>query len=149
MNIAEPELSYDSHDPEGFRAGTLRPGPDLGAELLGASVYELPPGQAVCPYHYEYAEEEWLLVLSGIVEVRHPDGTDTLEPWDMVCFAKGPDGAHGVRNAGDDTARVLMFSNVAELAATVYPDSDKLGVYPRGERFVFNRADTVDYYEGE
>jgi hypothetical protein len=42
-----------------------------------------------------------------------------------------------------------MFSNVAELAATTYPDSDKIGVYPQGERHLFRRADAVDYYDGE
>ena len=57
LNIGEPEFAYDSKDPEGFRAGMLRAGPLLDAKQLGASVYELPPGQAICPYHYEYGEE--------------------------------------------------------------------------------------------
>ena len=50
--------------------------------MTGASVYELPPGQAICPYHYEYGEEEWLLVLDGRPTLRHPEGTDQLDPWD-------------------------------------------------------------------
>ena len=33
-------------------------GPLLGGRQLGASIYELPPGQAIFPYHYAYAEEE-------------------------------------------------------------------------------------------
>jgi len=149
VNLAEAEFEYDDTDPDGFRAGRFRPGPGLGASRTGISVYELPPGQAICPYHYEYSEEEWLLVLDGEVEVRRPDGSERLGPQQLVFFATGPDGAHGIRNAGEGTAHVLMFSNVAELAATVYPDSDKLGVYPVGERHLFRRADAVDYYEGE
>lgn len=149
MNLAEAEFEYDDTDPAGFRAGLFRPGPGLGASRTGISVYELPPGQAVCPYHYEYSEEEWLLVLDGEVEVRRPDGSERLGPQELAFFATGPDGAHGIRNAGQGTAHVLMFSNVAELAATAYPDSDKLGVYPVGERHLFRRADAVDYYEGE
>jgi uncharacterized cupin superfamily protein len=149
MDISDSEFSYDDEDAEGFRAGTFRPGPELGASITGLTVYELPPGQAVCPYHYEYAEEEWLLVLAGTVEVRNPEGSETVEPSQLVFFPRGPEGAHGIRNAGEGTARVLMFSNVAELAATVYPDSDKLGVYPVGERHIFRRGDAVDYYEGE
>ena len=74
----------------------FRPGPDLGAKETGMSVYELPPGQAICPYHYEYGEDEWLLVLAGRPSVRTPDGTEELEPWDVVFFPKGPDGAHQV-----------------------------------------------------
>ena len=37
-----------------------------GGKALAVKAYELPPGEAACPYHYEY-EEEWLLVLSGEV----------------------------------------------------------------------------------
>ena len=43
-------------------------------------VYELPPGQAVGPYHYEDPEEEWLLVVSGTPTLRHPGGEDQLVP---------------------------------------------------------------------
>ena len=102
-NIEEPEFDYDPEDPEGFRAGMFRPGPDLGASMLGASVYELPPGQALCPYHYEYGEEEWLLVLRGTATVRTPEGEEELGPWDLTCFPPGPDGAHQVRNATGET----------------------------------------------
>ena len=65
VNLTNPELSYDPEDPDGFRSGMARFGPQLGAKETGASLYELPPGQALCPYHYEYGEEEWLLVVSG------------------------------------------------------------------------------------
>ena len=149
MNLAEAEFEYDPDDPEGFRVGLYRPGPGLGAKLTGMSVYEVPPGQAVCPYHYEYSEEEWLLVLDGRVEVRRPEGTEVLGPHETAFFTTGADGAHRIDNAGEDTAHVLMFSNNEDVAVTAYPDSDKLGVYPSGERHLFRRGDAVDYYEGE
>jgi uncharacterized cupin superfamily protein len=63
VNIADPAFAHDKAKPEGFRGGIFRFGPLLGAEQLGTSVYELPPRQSICPYHYEYGEEEWLLVL--------------------------------------------------------------------------------------
>jgi uncharacterized cupin superfamily protein len=149
VNLAHAEFEYDPEDPEGYRAGRYQPGPAVGATRTGVSVYEMPPGQAVCPYHYEYTEEEWLLVLDGEVEVRRPQGTEVLGAQELVYFATGPEGAHGIRNAGEGTARVLMFSHAVELSATVYPDSDKVGVYPPGERHLFRRGDAVDYYEGE
>ena len=65
MNLEHAEFEYDPEDPEGYRAGRYQPGPAVGATRTGISVYEIPPGQAVCPYHYEYTEEEWLLVLDG------------------------------------------------------------------------------------
>ena len=78
------------------------------------SVYELPPGQTICPYHHENPEEEWLLVLAGQPTLRHPEGEDKLEPWDVVFFPPGPGGAHAVRTDTDSTARVLMFSDVSK-----------------------------------
>jgi hypothetical protein len=66
VNIREPRFEYDDNDPAGFRPGVFRFGKLLGARRLGTSVYELPPGQSVCPYHYEYGEEEWLSVRPAI-----------------------------------------------------------------------------------
>ena len=150
-NIGNPEFSHDETDPEGFRAGMARLGPLLGAAETGITVYELPPGQAVCPYHYEMGEEEWLLVLTGTPTLRTPDGEERLEPWDVVCFPRGPEGAHGIRNETDEYARVLMFSTFVTPTATVYPDSDKVGIWtgdPETDVLV-RRSSKVDYYDGE
>jgi uncharacterized cupin superfamily protein len=152
INIAAPQFEYDSDDPEGFRSGLARLGKLLGgAEESGISVYELPPGQAVCPYHYECGEEEWLLVLEGTPTLRTPEGSERLEPWDVVFFPKGPAGAHGIRNETDETVRVLMFSTVVIPTATVYPDSDKVGVWtgdPEAD-LIARRESKVDYFDGE
>jgi uncharacterized cupin superfamily protein len=151
VNIASPELTFDADDPDGFRAGMFRFGPLLGATKTGASVYDLPPGQAICPYHYEYGEEEWLIVLSGRPTLRHAQGADQLEPWDACCFPPGPDGAHQVRNDTEEPARVLMFSNVLHPAATVYPDSDKVAVWTgnRDDDVIVRRSSAVEYFDGE
>ncbi len=151
INIAAPEFAYDGDDPEGFRSGMARLGELLGAKESGASVYEIPPGQSICPYHYEVGEEEWLLVLEGSPTLRHPEGADLLEPWDVVCFPRGPEGAHGVSNETEAIARVLMFSTVVVPTATVYPDSDKVGIWTGDpETDVMVRRDSaVGYFEGE
>jgi uncharacterized cupin superfamily protein len=152
INIAAPAFEYDDSDPEGFRSGLARLGKLLGgAEESGASVYELPPGQAICPYHYECGEEEWLLVLEGEPTLRHPEGSERLAPWDVVFFEKGPAGAHGVRNETEETVRVLMFSTVVTPTATVYPDSNKVGVWtgdPETDVMV-RRESKVEYFDRE
>jgi hypothetical protein len=51
-NIFKPEIVHDEGDPRGYETGYDRFGPKVGAKELGATVYELPPGQSVCPYHY-------------------------------------------------------------------------------------------------
>jgi uncharacterized cupin superfamily protein len=151
VNISDPAFEYSDDDPEGFRSGLARLGPLLEAKQLGASVYELSPGQAICPYHYEYAEEEWLIVLTGTPTIRHPEGSEVLEPWDVVCFPTGPDGAHLVRNETEGPVRVLMFSSVVFPAVTVYPDSDKIGIWTgnKEDDLMARRSSGVEYFDGE
>jgi uncharacterized cupin superfamily protein len=149
--FTSPEPSYDPEDPEGYRAGADRFGAKIGAAQMGMTVYELPPGQSICPYHYEYGCEEWLFALDGPVVLRHPGGEQGLERGDVVCFPPGPDGAHQVFNRGQETVRVAMLSTKPELAVAVYPDSDKIGVFPGDPRdkIMVRRSSDVGYYEGE
>ncbi len=151
INLSSPAFEYDDDDPEGFRAGVHRFGPQVGAEQTGTSLYELPPGQALCPYHYEYGEEEWVLVVAGRPTLRDPDGSHELVPNDVVFFPRGPAGAHQVRNDGDETARVLMWSTIVVPTATAYPDSDKVGIWTgnRDDDMLVRRASAVEYYDGE
>jgi uncharacterized cupin superfamily protein len=151
LNIGSPEFTYDADDPEGFRAGMFRFGPQLGAKESGSTVYELPPGQAICPYHYEYGEEEWLLVLDGTPTLRTPDGEAEIGPWEMVFFPPGPEGAHSVCNKTGTTVRVLMFSTRKEIAAAVYPDSGKIGIFTGNpdDDIMVRRTSGVPYFDGE
>ena len=150
VNFHDLAPEYDDADPEGYRAGMARFGPSLGASMMGASLYELPPGQSICPYHYEYPDEEWLVVLDGRVTVRHPAGEDELGKGDIVCFQPGPDGAHKVSCLGEETARVLMTSTKVKPAIAVYPDSNKIGIWPGDERdTLMMRRETLEYYDGE
>jgi len=132
--------------PDGFRRYSTRVGAALGAARTGLSVYELPPGQAVGPYHYEDPEEEWLLVVSGTPTLRHPGGEEQLEPWDLVFFPAGPAGAHHVRNNGESTARVAMFSSITGVGAVVYPDSDMIQLFTTDgeDDLVVRRGSAVD-----
>ena len=133
--------------PDGFRRNSTRVGAALGAARTGLSVYELPPGQAVSPYHYEEPEEEWLLVVSGTPTLRHPDGEEHLEPWDLVFFPSGPAGAHLVRNNSESTARVAMFSSsIATVGAVVYPDTDMVWVWTADDAvdIIVKRSSAVD-----
>ena len=49
INIADPDFTFDPADPDGFRSGLFRFGKLIGMRKLGASVYELRPGQSICP----------------------------------------------------------------------------------------------------
>ncbi len=83
--------------------------------------------------------------------MRTPEGETRFREWDVCVFPQGPSGAHGVRNDTSEVVRVLMFSDVIWPAATVYPDSDKIGVWVGNDddTAMFLRDSKVDYFEGE
>ncbi len=147
VNLFDLALEHDEDDPPGYHCAYGRTGPLLGAEQLGLSVYELPPGQSICPYHYETGEEEWLIVLAGRPTLRTPEGERELGTWDCAFFPAGEEGAHKVTNGTDERARVCIWSNRLEVSTSVYPDSQKVGAWPPGK--LFRIADAVEYYEGE
>ena len=150
-NVLSIDCVYDETDPDGYHSGLADVSQAVGGKALAAKVYELPAGESVCPYHYEY-EEEWLLVLEGAVLVRTPEGEKELALGEMACFPPGPAGAHKVTNRGEPVARVVMFSSAREPAVAVYPDSDKIGVWPGNsdDKVMLRRADgNVDYWDGE
>ena len=153
VSLNEPDLQPDADDPPGFRALMWRFGRDaLGASRTGMSLYEIPAGESVCPYHYEAGEDEWILVLEGTPTVRDPDGMHELSPMDVVYFPPGPEGAHQIRNDSDAPARVLMFGENILPGVSVYPDSDKVGVWttnPADSDLLFRRGSAVPYFDGE
>jgi uncharacterized cupin superfamily protein len=151
FNVFGAECSYSEDRPAGYRCGSVRFGPSIGAERISGSVYELPSGESTFPYHYEYGSEEWLLVLAGNPTLRHPEGEDELEPGDLVCFRNGPEGAHKLTNHKDQAARLIILSTFQRPAVAVFPDSDKVGVWPGddSDHVLVERASGVPYWHGE
>jgi uncharacterized cupin superfamily protein len=147
-NVFEPELDGEL-ERDGFRHRGAEIGKQAGTQRLGASLYELEPGQANCPYHWHAANEELLLVLSGTLAVRTPEGERQAVAGDVVAFGRGERGAHQLVAQGDEPARFLMLSERNSPDVTVYPDSDKVGVRVPGLRLNFRAADAVDYWDGE
>lgn len=152
-NVEDP-LFDEPREQEGFRAQRARLGRQAGAQRLGLSLWEVAPGQAAYPYHFHYTEEELLVVLSGALALRTPQGWRELAPGEVVCFLRGEHGAHQLVNRGAEPARFLSFSSSGEPDLVMYPDSGKLGGFERlpdggGLSMLFRVSDAVDYYDGE
>jgi uncharacterized cupin superfamily protein len=139
----------DTGTPEGFKAREASIGEAIGAEHLAGNVLEILPGDRPWPYHWESTQEEWLIVLSGTPTVRTPEGDERLAAGDVVCFVRGPDGAHEVRNASDAPCRVILLSDRAAVNVIAYPDSGKIGVRTPWLHPNFPESAAVGYWEGE
>ena len=133
----------------GYRRRFKMIGATLGAELLGATLYELPPGQRTWPFHFEHGNEEWLLCVAGQPTLRGSDGDRELEPGDVAWFPRGPLGAHQVINRTDEPARVLIASTKIRPDVSEYPDSGKIRVRVEEGRYDLARFPEVGYWDGE
>ncbi len=152
-SIREPEFDEPREEP-GFRCRRARLGRQAGAERLGLSLWDLPPGQAAYPYHYHLGEEELLVVLDGRPTLRTPEGARELAEGEVVGFLRGEDGAHQLVNRTEETIRFLALSTSGDPDLVVYADSGKLGAYERlpeggGLRALFKLADAVGYWTDE
>ena len=154
-NAFEPDFDA-AQDRPGFSWRRARLGRQAGAERLGASLFELPPGEASFPLHYHYANEEMLVVLRGRPTLRTTGGERELSEGEVVAFVVGERGAHQLINRTEDPVRLLLVSEMVGPEVIVYPDSGKTGAREQppggaqdGLYRVFRDADAVDYFEGE
>jgi uncharacterized cupin superfamily protein len=150
QNLLSLALEEASGNPAGHRFSAASLTRRVGAVATGMGVYELEPGNASWPYHFETTEEEWLIVIEGALTLRTPEGEAVLRAGDVACFPAGAAGAHAVRNHTDATARYAMPSSSAPYGdAAVYPDSGKVHVAAAGFDHRGRLGEPVDYWEGE
>jgi uncharacterized cupin superfamily protein len=154
-NAFDPDFDADQDRP-GFTYRRAKLGAQAGAQQLGASLYEVPPGQSTFPYHAHTANEELLVVLEGRPSLRTPSGWRELDPGEVVAFPAGEEGAHQLANRSQDSVRVLVVSTMIAPEVNLYPDSGKLMAATRapgaaGEGFqeAYRRDHATDYWEGE
>ncbi|WP_290810621.1 cupin domain-containing protein [Halovivax sp.] len=152
------ELEWETLERGGSEWKRKRLGAAAGGDEIGCSLYELPAEKRSWPYHYHAGNEEALFVLEGAGTLRLDGDELALESGDYVALPAGERGAHRVVNDSPGALRYLLLSTMNEPDVTVYPDSEKVGVFAGsppggdGERDVhgyYRLADGVDYWTDE
>jgi uncharacterized cupin superfamily protein len=154
-NLYQPRFEESGEAP-GLRSRRAQLGRQAGAERLGASLYELGPGNAPFPFHYHVANEELLIVIGGTPSLRSAEGERELAEGEVVAFPRGEGGAHQVVNRTQQPARVLIISEMNAPDIVVRPESGKLSAFGRppggrgeGMHKVFFLRDEAEFWEGE
>ena len=154
-NLYEPDFDAGQEQP-GFTWRRARLGRQAGADRLGASLFELQPGDAAFPYHFHFGNEEMLVVVSGRPSLRTGQEWRKLDEGEVVAFRVGEEGGHQVANLSDAPARILMLSEMNGPDVIVLPDSGKVqaregapGGPDPGLWQIFRSEDAVAYFEGE
>jgi len=151
-NLHDPEFDELREHP-GFNARRARLGRQLATQMLGASLWEIDPGETAYPYHAHLAEEELLFVLEGTPSLRTPSGWREVEPGEVLAFPRGEEGAHQLVNRSDGLVRFLAVSTQYGPDIVVQIDEGKVGAFERpprggGLRLWFRRDSAVPYFEG-
>jgi uncharacterized cupin superfamily protein len=132
---------------------STRLGEQAGAEHLGMSLYQIPPGDGIV-FHYHLQREELLIVLSGRLSLRTAEGWSEVPEGEVVAFPRGERGAHGFENRSDQPVRLVVISEQNAPNIIVYPDTNEVGIIdaaqPSESRFgaLFNVSEAVSDYGG-
>ncbi len=149
-NVHEIELhGFDRAPLYNCQSGSLTDG--TAAQQLGAGFDIVPPGFQSCPYHFHWAQEEMFIILVGSGTLRVAGERVPIKAGDVITIPAGPEYPHHILNTGDVDLHYISISTMQRPEVCEYPDSGKVGAFPgkRGERFVQQRANHLDYWEGE
>jgi uncharacterized cupin superfamily protein len=83
-NLFHPEW-HAEQDRSPFTWRRARLGRQAGAEKLGASLFELPPGRSSFPLHVHHANEELIVIVAGRPTLRTLDSERILQPGEVVA----------------------------------------------------------------
>jgi uncharacterized cupin superfamily protein len=127
-NVYGNEWDVERTSKEGAAVRLLHIGHRAGSSLIGGTLMEVGPGYRG-PYHLHHGNEELLLVLTGRVTVRFEDGRREAEPGDVVFFARGADGLHGLENHSGEPARFVLMSSKVHPDVTERPEEGLIGTF--------------------
>jgi len=157
--VNEATLVWNEHNhTERFSCRRKALSADGRGEQIGCSMYEVQPGKTAFPFHFHWANEETIYILSGHGSLRLGEQEFAVAAGDYIALPTGPDHAHQLIGKGEQPLRYLCFSTMQSPEVCEYPDSDKVGALAgsapgskEGRKLTsFHRkSDNVPYFEGE
>ncbi len=97
-----------------FRFRRKQLGAAAGARMLGASLYEVPPGASAFPRHFHSANEEAIYILDGAGTLTLGDAQFAVGRGDFIALPAGAAHAHRLANTADAPLVYLCLSTMIE-----------------------------------
>lgn len=144
--------------PEGsaFGGRWRRVGMHIGAQKLGYSFFDVPPGRAAFPFHTHTGNEEMIYIIEGEGVLRFGKEELAITSGTVIACPPGGEYPHQLVNTGASELRYLVVSTMEYPDLSEYPDSNKVGAYgtaavgPQvGFRALYVKDKNVNYYDGE
>jgi len=104
----------------------------LGLTHLGASYFEVKPGEAAFPFHVHYLEDEIIVILAGQGTYRFGAESHAVQQGDVLSAPAGrADVAHQLTNSGSEPLKYLCVSSASETNVVELPERGVLRVANR------------------
>ena len=150
--IIKPEnLEYKSKAPSLKQFDLLALTPRLtkiaDSKHLAFDLRRLEPGKYSFPYHFHRNAEELMIIISGSMTIRTPEGLEIAEQGHIIFCEIGETGAHQFYNHGTVPCEYLDIRTTIGIDISEYPDSGKIGILPNKD--CYEKDSKVDYYHGE
>jgi uncharacterized cupin superfamily protein len=157
INLADvPADQINAPKGSAFGGSRRRVGAHIGAQKLGYSFFEVPPGKAAFPFHTHTRNEEMIYVIEGEGLLRFDNEQVAVTQGTIVACPIGAEYPHQLINTGTKELRYLVVSTMDFPDICEYPDSNKVGAYATGAvgsqvglRALYIKDKNVGYYDGE
>ena len=143
------EFKNDSSALESFDLLTLSPrlSKIVDSKHFVFDIRKLDPGKYSFPYHFHHNAEELIMIISGSMTIRTPNGFKIAENGELVFFEIGETSTHQFYNHDTIQCVYLDIKSNAGIDISEYPDSNKINVSPFNQ--TFEKEAQVDYSKGE
>jgi len=119
----------------------------VGSKHFIFDIRKLEPGKYSFPYHFHHNAEELILILSGELTMRSPNGFENAKTGQLIFIETGETSAHQFYNHGTEACVYLDIRTTPGIDVTEYPDSGKINIYPFNN--IFEKDTQVGYNVGE
>lgn len=104
----------------------------VGLTQLGASYFEVSPGESAFPMHAHYLEDEIIFITSGEGTYRFGAESYPVKAGDFLSAPAGrAEMAHQLINTGTNTLKYLCISNLPETNVVELPELGVLRIHSR------------------
>lgn len=133
--------------PFGILTGHPRLSVAAQSKNLVFDMRSLPPGSYSFPYHFHRNAEELMMIVSGTLTLRTPEGLRVINEGDILYFGVGEHEAHQFYNHGEIPCVYLDLRTLSGIDISDYPDTGKVNILPFNE--LYNQEGRTTYNQGE
>ncbi|MBB4050661.1 putative cupin superfamily protein [Devosia subaequoris] len=131
--IALADLPLNRHDRgPGIGAHGANFSRAMGLTMLGASYFEVQPGESAFPFHVHYLEDEIIVILEGEGTYRFGEAADKVTVGDVLGAPAGrAELAHQLTNTGPGPLKYICVANQTDTNVVELPEHGVVRVHHR------------------